>query len=165
MFIRRLGPRDAALFREIRLEALLNHPTAFASDYADQAKLPLDSFAHRLDDNAVFGGFASGNEDKLLGTVGVSRDPSPKMRHNASIFAVYVRPEARGTGLARALIEAAIAEAATDCRTVRLLVEAGNIAAQKLYAATGFTVWARDEGLVQIDGQFYDMLVMRRDLP
>lgn len=36
---------------------------------------------------------------------------------------MYVAPEARGTGLGRAPVGAAITEAFRDCRTIRLLVK------------------------------------------
>ncbi len=164
MFIRRLGPRDAAAFREIRLQALQDHPTAFGADHASDAQLPLAAFAQRLQDTAVFAGFADANEVRMLGTAGLFRANSPKSRHIATLWGVYLRPEARGIGLARPLIDAVTAEAAKDCRSLRLSVQADNAAAIRLYQAAGFVEWARDHGALLVDGQLYDEILMRRDL-
>jgi hypothetical protein len=61
-----LQPEDAALYREIRREALLHSPEAFSSIFEDEAARMLAWFADRLAQPAVFGAFGGGD---LLGIV------------------------------------------------------------------------------------------------
>ncbi len=62
-----------------------------------------------------------------------------KQRHKGHLSAVYVVPEWRGTGLARALLDAAIGQArAANLSTITLTVTAGNEAARRLYLRAGF---------------------------
>lgn len=133
--IRRLPPDDAAIFRGIRLEGLLNHPEAFGTDYEAEAARPLAAMAARLADTTVLGGFSGGR--MVQGIMGLVRDKSPKTRH-MSIRGVYVRPAMRGTGLARHLLDAAIAEAFRGCLSIRLSVSATNRAARRLCLRAGF---------------------------
>jgi len=65
--VRRLLPADAALYRELRLEALRVAPEAFSSTFAAESAEPLAWFAARLETSAVFGAFAGGD---LLGIAG-----------------------------------------------------------------------------------------------
>jgi hypothetical protein len=60
MRIRQLHSGDAALYREIRLEALRLHPEAFGSSFAREAAQPLAFFTERLVGNAIFGGWRDG---------------------------------------------------------------------------------------------------------
>ena len=57
---RQLGPDDAAGYRAVRLDGLQRHPAAFGAAWAEEAEQPLDWFAGRLRDNAVFGGWTKG---------------------------------------------------------------------------------------------------------
>ncbi len=50
-------------------------------------------------------------EGRLVGTVGLGRSARRKERHKATIRAVYVAPEVRGRGVARALLVGAIERA------------------------------------------------------
>lgn len=159
--IRRLTPDDAAIFRGIRLEGLLNHPEAFGADYEAEAARPLAATAARLADTTVLGGFSG--DGMVQGIMGLVRDKSPKTRHIATIWGVYVRPALRGTGLARHLLDAAIAEAFRDCLSIRLSVSATNRAARQLYLRAGFVEWALDARAMLVDGVFHDEILMRLD--
>ena len=52
---------------------------------------------------------------------------------------LYVTPEARGTGLARALVAATLQHQTWGARYMTLGVSPDNIAAMRFYAKTGFT--------------------------
>ena len=90
--IRRLLPADAALYREIRLEALTLAPEAFSSTFAAESVEPLSWFAARLDRAAVFGAFAGGD---LLGIAGFFAKQGRKEAHKGALWGMYVRPNAR----------------------------------------------------------------------
>ena len=68
--IRRLEPSDLALYRVVRLEALLHHPEAFLSAYEDEAAEPLDSYKRMIATapSATFGCFVGG---VLVGIAGL----------------------------------------------------------------------------------------------
>ena len=60
---------------------------------------------------------------------------------------LYVRERARGSGLGRALVEAAV-ERATErgCGRIQLDTNEGNAAARALYESLGFSAWAETPG-------------------
>ncbi|WP_259944476.1 GNAT family N-acetyltransferase [Sulfitobacter sp. W002] len=160
MQIRKLHAEDAAVFHALRLEGLHAHPEAFGASFEGEANLPLADVAKRLEAGCVFGGFSESG--RLEGVVGLAQSQAPKTRHIATIWGMYVRPEARGGGLAQALMEAAMAEADGRCISIRLSVVSTNQAALRLYKRMGFTQWAVDTEALLVDGAYYDEVLMRR---
>ncbi|OON40247.1 hypothetical protein BTJ39_10155 [Izhakiella australiensis] len=156
-----LSSRDAAAYREIRLEALRLHPDAFGASFENETQQPESFFAARLTSNRVFAGYDS--ENRLQGIIGLNVSPSPKMRHITHLWGMYVRAEMRGSGLSRELVAAAI-QAAHGSKTIKLSVGASNHAAQALYRSSGFKVWATDSAALCRDGVYLDELLMRLDL-
>src|SRR6476646_4458218 len=104
--IRRLLPADAALYRDIRLEALRSSPEAFGSAYETESVHPVDWFAERLERGAVTLGAFRGGE--LAGILGFVAGVGPKQRHKGELVGMYVRPAARLAGVGRVLIAAAL---------------------------------------------------------
>lgn len=162
MLVRRLSADDAGKFQDVGLEGLRDHPEAFGASVEAEAALPLTLIAQRLSTGAVFGGFDG--DHALQGVIGVGKGQSAKVRHIATIWGMYVRPPARGTGLSETLLEAAIAEAFRDCRSIRLSVVSTNHAARRLYQQAGFKEWAVDSAALNVNGSFHDKVLMRRDL-
>lgn len=141
--IRPLGPEDAAAWRALRLEALQLHPDAFGAALEDEAALDLAAFARRLSPappSVVLGAFDPAGE--LLGTVGLAAQHGLKERHKALVWGMHVRPEARGHGIGRALLEAVAAHArAAGLAQLQLGVGTGNAAARRLYESAGYVVF------------------------
>ncbi|HYH57678.1 MAG TPA: GNAT family N-acetyltransferase [Thermoleophilaceae bacterium] len=87
----------------------------------------------------------------LVGSSGDGEDPAGvcQIRFRLSVWKsaedcwledLFVREEARGAGLGRALVEAAMARARErGCRRIELDVNESNAPARALYAACGFT--------------------------
>lgn len=166
--VRPAGPADAALLRELRLEALANHPAAFAADYAITAAQSVESWAERIADNPVDDKgvicIASAG-DQLIGMTGLVRGHWPKTRHSGTLWGVYVQPEWRGLHVAEALLDACIAWAqAHEVTVVRLAVVTTNAAAIRCYARCGFAVYGVEPRAIQYDGVFYDELLMVKHL-
>ncbi|MBN9349010.1 MAG: GNAT family N-acetyltransferase, partial [Devosia sp.] len=109
--IRRLGAADAAAYRAIRLEALQDAPTAFGSSYEAECTRDLAEFESTVTRNYIAGAWLGG---ALVGTAGFHRLDATKVAHRGNIWGVYVRPEARGHGVARALIADVLAFARTQ---------------------------------------------------
>ena len=152
--IRRLGPADAAAYREIRLEGLQRHPEAFGSSYESEAGLSLEEFADRT---VAVTTFAAERDGRLLGIVGLARETMAKRLHRGTLVRMYVRPEARGTGAADALVLAVLDQArAEGLDAVLLAVIPEAAAARRLYDRHGFTVYGVEPGALRIGDRAYD---------
>jgi ribosomal protein S18 acetylase RimI-like enzyme len=156
--IRRLSAADAEAFRAVRLEGLERHPSAFGASLKEESARPLSFFAERLDANHVLG---AENEGRLSGVAGFRLHDSEKTRHRGTLWGMYVRQEARGTGVARRLVDGILDHARGRVEQVALSVWAENPAAIALYKSAGFVVFARDERSLKIDGVYYDELLMQ----
>lgn len=157
--LRRLTARDAARYRELRLEGLRDRPEAFGASWEDEAPRPLDWFAERLERNAVFGG-GSRTGSALVGVAGLLVPKATKLRHKGTLWGMFVRPEAQGAGLGRALVSRVLEHAAQVVEDVQLTVGATNTRAIRLYARAGFQRYGMEQGALKIDGQYYDELLM-----
>src|SRR5690242_16058070 len=115
--VRRLSPSDVEAFRSIRLEALRNEAEAFGSTFENESKEPEQYFVDRLTRNAVFGGFIG---DRLVGVAGFYSHSGPKERHKGVLWGMYVKTEARGTGLATTLVEMLLEHARSYVEQVQL---------------------------------------------
>jgi len=152
--IRRLTPADAPAFRIVRLEGLRLHPTAFGADHAEEAAQPAAFFAERLTRGIVLGDFV---EAELAGLAGLRLPEGRKHAHDSHLWGVYVRPAFRGRGVSAALVEGVIGEARLAGRTwLKLSVEAGNLAARRLYESHGFTVYGREPAAIAHEGALID---------
>jgi ribosomal protein S18 acetylase RimI-like enzyme len=162
MHIRRLTPEDAGLFQAFRLEALKNAPTAFGSSYEEEAQFPASVIEGRLavkPDRGPFGAFRGAG---LIGLVALGRENLNKLSHKALVWGMYVKPEHRGSGVARALLLELLsfAQSVPGITQVNLCVNAENSGAIKLYESVGFKVFGREPRAMQIEGVFYDEIHM-----
>ncbi len=165
--LRLLTPADAAAFRDIRLRALQEEPTAFTSSTEEFSHQTLDKIAARFRSDLVESFMLGAFQDrKLVGLVGFYRETALKQRHKGSIISLYVAPEARGQGLGRALMRDAIRRARDIEGVERLLlgVMVTQTAARQLYESLDFVVYGREARALCIDGQYYDEEFMTLDL-
>ncbi len=160
---RRLGVDDAALYRGLRLEGLQSCPTAFSSSWDEENRHALEKFSDRLEKNVTLGGWLN-ERSSLCGIASLFVPDTTKLRHKASIVGVYVRPEARGTGLAQALLEQLIAHASEQVEALLITVEASNIAALRLYGRLGFEEYGREPRALKVNGAYYDEILMTLSL-
>lgn len=135
--LRRLLPGDAVPYRTIRLLALETEPDSFGSTHAVEAERPLQLFADRLATAAVFAAFV-GNQ--VVGMGGFNRDAGPQEGHKGHVWGVFVHPDHRRRGIARALMDAILAHADKTVEMVTLSVSRGKPAIA-LYEALGFATY------------------------
>jgi RimJ/RimL family protein N-acetyltransferase len=163
--IRVLHSEDAQALRELRLEALRLHPTAFGADPAEVEARPMSwwqDFAARNDGRGYHVVVvAVDRNDRLVGMTGVDAMERPKDRHRGYVWGVYVRPEARGQRLGDRLIAAAIDWArAKGLLLLQIDVTVGNEPARRRYQQAGFVDCGVQPMVIQVDGVFYDEHVM-----
>lgn len=164
MTIRRLLPSDAAEFQALRLRGLLEAPAAFSSSYEEERDRPVGVVAERIaanPDNAIFGAFDGA---ALVGVVGLHREEQKKLSHTVTVWGVFVAPEHRGRGIARRLLEEAVAFAFSlpGVLKVNLGVNDANTAAIRLYEAAGFRTFGHEKAFLLVDGVLHDELHMVR---
>lgn len=162
MQIRRLTPADASQFQALRLAGLKDEPLSFASSYEEEKDLPASAIEDRLaikSDRGTFGAFES---ESLVGLVALGREDMKKLSHKAFIWGMYVKPEFRGKGIARALICEALslARSVPDLTQVNLCANARNLAAIQLYESLGFKAFGHEPGSMLINGELQDEIHM-----
>ncbi|ONG46948.1 hypothetical protein BKE38_24685 [Pseudoroseomonas deserti] len=158
--LRRLLPADAAAYRELRLEGLECHPEAFGAAWEDEADKPLDWFARRLESTTIIGGSVFGAG--LDGVAGFMVPAPAKQRHRGVLWGMYVRPDARGSGLAAALVQQVVLAARGRVEAIRLSVVASNKAAIRVYQAAGFQEYGLEKRGLKLGSTYYDEMLMDR---
>ena len=142
--VRRTTADEWREFRELRLQALLDSPTNFGQRHEEALAMPDEVWQERAQANAVsetqaFYVAADDATKRLVGMWGV-------VPHNARpgvhlVVGVYVRPEARGTEVARLLNQACIDFArATDAKELILSVRDDNDRGRRFYEREGFVL-------------------------
>lgn len=154
--IRRLTPQDVAVFQAFRRRALTEHPLAFASSPEDDRSNDTQEQARALGQPerfAIFGAFDASSA--LVGMVGLIRQPQAKAAHRAMIWGMYVAPEARRCGTARALMLAAVAHARSwpGVERITLCVTDAAPEARQLYRSLGFRWWGAEEEALRWQGR------------
>lgn len=145
---------------------LQDSPTAFGSSYETEAALPLDKFTARATfeaENFVIGAFVG---DTLVATAGGFREKTPKRRHIATVWGMFVHPQHRRRGLAARLLNTVMDQLAAlpDIERLQLVVSANNAAALALYERNGFEVWGREVAGLKVAGRDYDDLHLSRSV-
>ena len=162
--VRRLAQEnadDAALYRDIRLEALKANPEAFGSTFETENAQPLSWFFDRLGATSVFGAFS---DMKLVAMAGFAIQQGQKSAHKGILWGMYVRPGARGTGVGRRLVDAVLDVARQHVELIQLSVVRDNAPARRLYASLGFLDYGLEKNALKQDGRYYDEVLMAKDL-
>lgn len=164
--VRELVPDDAEVFQALRVAALRECPSAFASSYEEEADIPIAIVAERFvakADRSVLGAWLGSH---LVGMVGLQREEMRKLAHKAFIWGMYVAPSARRRGVGRELIEHALLRASSmnEVHQINLGVNAANAEAIALYEAAGFKVFGVERGFMLLDGELHDELHMVRNI-
>ena len=159
--IRRLTGKDWVVWKELRLEALYNHPEAFGSSFEEESSWPDDEFQTSLKNNAIFGLFSDGD---LIGSAGFFQLNRLKTMHRGGLWAMYIKPHYRGHGFADQLVKAIIDHARSVVTQLHLSVTTINPTALKLYQRHGFQIYGTEPKSLKVAEHFYDEYLMVLEL-
>jgi RimJ/RimL family protein N-acetyltransferase len=140
--IRRIEPEDGDHLRRIRLAALRDTPSAFASLHAEEVNRSHAKWSELANaratgvDQVTFLAFGS---DEVVGIVGGFRPPESDL--TIELVSLWTAPWARRTGIAGGLVRALVAWAKTGgAQSVKLWVTEDNDPAIRLYQSSGFAL-------------------------
>ena len=163
--IRRLTEADALAYGELRLFALKRDAFAFSSSWEEEAERDWVAFFQgQAPEDFILGAF---DVEALVGITGFWREKKRKLAHRGGVWGVFVRPEQRGNGLAKALMAQLLVEVQglPGLRQLHLGVAAENAPARRVYEAHGFVAYGTEPQALFVDGGYHDEVLMCRMLP
>jgi GNAT superfamily N-acetyltransferase len=162
VIVRQLNAGDLDCYRQLHRYGMEEAPQGFVDVAATDAARPdsdVTAMLARGDGWGVFDG------ERLVGKLTIDALAYPSLAHTWWIHAVYVHPDARGTGASSKLIRAAIAHAQSrGALRIALWVNGVNGHAKALYERMGFQETGRIPGGIRIEGAYVDDVLMTREL-
>ena len=125
------------VFKDVRLRALLDSPTAFSSTYAKESQLPDEEWRKRAvrwssDGSAIF---LAMDGDAECGMIGAYEENEER----AQVISMWVAPEVRRAGVGKKLVDAVVDWARSrGMRELKLMVTSVNTGAIEFYQRIGF---------------------------
>ncbi len=152
--IRVVGADDAPVVRDLRLRGLAEDPASFGSHLAREQEYTEERWREWVTGSNVsplFATFVAFVDGRPAGLVISCRDEERPRRFH--VLAMWVAPEARRRGVARALLaEAERWAAERGAQSIVLGVTDAAAAAAALYAAAGYRPTGRTEPLSHMPG-------------
>lgn len=168
--LRRLGPEDWGVLRQLRLAALADSPGAFASTLERERAFDEETWRSRCRSAFYLVAEAAGRPVGLVAGIVLSGEPPQVSPWDGEapagaehhLVSMWVDPERRRHGIGRRLIEALLAAAREKgVREVDLWVAEGNDAALSAYERAGFERTGERAGLPYSEGACEDKLRIR----
>lgn len=136
--VERLTESDWRVFAGVRLRALTDSLGEGDPQYQQEAAFTAAQWRRRLRDHAQFAALI---DDRPVGLIGAQLENA----ETVYLYSLWLDPAARGHGLARALVDAAVGWArGRQARTVKLRVAADNAVARGVYESMGFMLIAAE---------------------
>lgn len=165
--VRPLGEEDWQEYRSVRLEALRESPEAFVATFEEESEIPESEWRDRMvrsdrliatRDGEVVGVVSIGKTTALEAS---SEDDDPPV---GELFGLWVRPDARGTGVATRLVKQGAARS-RDRGETHLIYWVGTENGRAVAFASGIgfrpTDFRRPVGVVsEDDGDFEAAMVL-----
>jgi len=137
--IKGIKAEDAFVYKDVRLRALQDMPTAFSSTYAKEAQFPDEEWRKRAascnGEERI--GFLAIDDDRACGMVFCFREEGDETV--GTIVSMWVDPTVRRLGAGRQLIDAVVEWApGRGIRELKLMVTSVNRGAMAFYERIGF---------------------------
>jgi GNAT superfamily N-acetyltransferase len=158
MQVRQLTVADLAAYRALHRFGMAESPMGFVDVAATDAARPdseVEAMLARGEGWGVFDG------DRLLGKLVIDALPYPSLAHTFWLHAVYVHPDARGTGASNTLLRIAMEDArAKGALRFALWVNGVNAPAKALYERLGFRESGRIPQGISVEDRYVDDVLM-----
>ena len=153
-----MAPEDASEYRRLRLLATQTDPESLYPSHHELLSQSIDDFAREIaesESGAAYGAFV---DRRLVAIASIRGSSLEKIRHRASLGAVYTEVPHRGKGIARQLIQHILSDIQSNgcVSQVSLLVHSNNSAAKALYSRLGFKTIAMQSRSMLIGGHYVD---------
>ena len=161
---------DAGAFRAHRLRALETDPGAFPGSivqYEDELLSLTGQYLGRVavsSDEILLGA----KIDTLIGTVGLTREREPKIRHRATLWGLYVVPERRRLGVGKSLLAELmnlVDRRMPDLKQIHAWVTVGEERPKKLLAGFNFEQLCIEPNALFVNGEYLDRYHLLLDRP
>ncbi len=154
--LRKIGPKEAPQFFQLRLLALKTDPNAFVAILEEEEQLSPADVENYLRKNYVIGAFTQNNQ--LLGTLVYMEQERQKFKHIGILGGMYVHPEFRGCGIGKKLLASMLQnlQKIGHLYSLQLKVVTDNLPAIRLYESAGFSIWATEKNALLHGGNFFD---------
>lgn len=156
--IRRLRTVDSLIFKQMRLESLLNHPDAYQASWEEENRKSAAWFEERIKQNVIFGAFTP--ESRLIGLCCYKRPRELKSAHKGILWGMYVAPDYRGKGVSLQLLNHTISHARLRAHILLLSVTSSNLAAYRLYQKAGFCEYGQEPDAMKLGDIYYSERLM-----
>lgn len=166
LVLRLLAPPDLPAYKALRDGLLAAHPEAFSSDAETERNRAPETYLARVAGPGAQWPFtlAAWRGVQLAGAITCEREARLKTRHIAHVVGMMVHPDARGTGVGAALLDACIerCRAQGDVEMLTLSVTSGNAPALRLYERAGFARYGRLERAMRVGASYHakDLMVL-----
>ena len=158
MLVRKLTVADLAAYRALHRFGMVEAPMGFVDVPGTDAARPDAEVEAMLARGDGWGAFEG---ERLIGKLTIDALPYPSLAHTFWVHAVYVHPDARGSGASSALIRAAVAGARDrGASRIALWVNSANKHARALYERLGFVQTGRIPGGISVEGERVDDVLM-----
>lgn len=165
--IRQLGPPDRAGLRALRALSLATDGEAFGRTAAEEAAMARIGIEDALDHcgPATFALGAFSASGTMVGMAVAFQGQPLKLRHRATINAVYVDRLARGRGVGRAIMGHVLDRLrAAGLHAAVLSVIAEPTDGRRFHEALGFAAYGIEPEGMRLGARSWDLVLMRRDL-
>lgn len=163
--IERVHAHDWKKYRTLKLNALLEEPTAFGTVFEEERNLTDDQWIEKVSRFALSEKqrmYVAKIDDEMVAMMGVLFDERHKRRHIATIVTVYVARAQRSKGIARQLMQAALdnLRSVETINKVKLAVNPNQTSAVNLYKSFGFREVGCMKNEIKLEDHYVDILLM-----
>ena len=170
--LQELGPRDAASFRAVRLQALSEAPEAFGTSVFEERKKTVRTYQRELGQGKKYPGefllgvFSEDASPELLAVLGFYRHQKAKTMHKGLFWGMFVAESARRRGLGRWLLAEALERVRliSAVEVLQISVVTSNEPAIKLYESFGFETYGREDKAFKLGNCYHDVFHLSYNL-